>query len=221
MFEYLNNMKNNISFKSQIHIITSPKFKKIITDKSIYFCNYGKYKNIIKSNNFNTAGIKTCTGGILVNSDKTNAVGFHLWDALTLDDLMLNLKNIKNTIQSPINGVLIGSKKIINAKNSIPNFDKIYNDLLTICPNLSYFKTFTKEYGSADFKYISSKDTLYILLKDIVKKQGFDQVKEISNLSKLRTFFKEIYISPSDTLFINGKKISMEDAPEFFIKNKL
>lgn len=218
MFEYLHSMKKNISFKSQIHIVTSEKFKKIVTNKSIYYCNYGKFKNIVKANSFSTTGIKTCTGGILTTKDKTTAVGFHFWDALTLEELISNIKNLKNANPTPTNIFLIGSKELSTSKNSIHNFNKLHNELSNICSNISYFKTFTKEYGSSDFKYDATKDTIYVLVKDIVKKQGFDKVKEILSLKKLKNFFKEIYIAPTDTLFINGEKVNISDAPEFFTK---
>ena len=192
--------------------MTAKEFRKIATNNTINFINSGKQKNIIKSDNFCTYGIKTCTGGGLINKLQQEAVGFHLWDCLSSNDLDNYLKIIKNSLKNVSNGLIIGSKNLIDSKFSIKNFQKTHAQLKEICPEISYFKTFTDDFGSANFKYLANEDTWYILLQKTSPNTTNNRVQSITTLRELKNFFKEIYIAPTDTLIINGTKIQRSKA---------
>lgn len=208
-------MKNQISFKSNICIVTPQKFKKICGGKYIHFSPNKKRNNIIKSDTFCTYGIRTCTGGGIKNKNNTFAIGFHIWDGITGKPLDKTINRIKNSINRPNSALLIGSKNI--DKTSIDNFNKLQKELTKICPSISYFKTFTHPFASADFKYLRAKDTWFINIKTY--NDNTESPVSIKTLKALLKSFEEIFISPTDSLFINGKKITQNEAPQIFIKN--
>ena len=53
-------------------------------------------------------------------------------------------------------------------------------------------------------------------------KKYVDSIPEpIDTLDKVLSMFKEIYIAPTDKLFIHGKEITSKDAPQIFAKKNL
>ncbi len=197
-----------VSFKSKIHIMTPKAFSRVPSGKYIYFFDDGKTREcIVKSTKFYTTGIKTCTGGGVQNGNE--AVGFHLWDKLGVKSLKNKINKIKRSISNITSGLVIGSKQLKSAPNSVPNFEYILQSLQQECPNISYFRTFKNPSSFADFKYNLNNDTWYIRLTAGAK-------KDVTNIEKLKKFFKEIYIAPTDELLVDGQKVTVKDAPEFF-----
>lgn len=217
MFIFIPNMKttNNISFKSRINILSSTRFDKLpISKNTIHFFQDAKHNNIVLAPDFQTYQIRTCTGGGLTSKANPLAIGFHFWDELKYKDLKNYIKYIKKLMPTADSGILIGSKKVFDSDNSIPYFNELQQKLSEICPNISYFKTFMQPYGQANFNYFKNTDTWNINLN--ILKPYTEEFASIYTLKKLLTFFKEISIAPTDTLFVNGKQITKKQAPQIF-----
>lgn len=212
-------MNNNLSFKSRINIVNASEFKK--SDKGVYidFREGKSLKSVVKAPKFYTTGIRTCTGGGVVNDD--GSIGFHFWHQLERKHLKSNLNKINHLMPNIKSGLLIGSKNLSKtAKESVPNFEFTKNYLMEKCSNISYFKTFTETFAEADVKYSFENDTWDICLFSNIKKGKNNKDNSKLTLQKLKSFFKEIYISPTDELYINGQKVEKTDAPEFFVNTK-
>lgn len=217
MFIFIPNMKatNNISFKSRINILSPYHYLKSPASQNIiHYFQDAKHKNIVMAPDFCTKSIRTCTGGGLMSKNSSSAVGFHIWDEAKYDNFKTYIKHIKKIMPIADNGLLIGSKSLNDAEQSIPYFNKIQEQLLEVCPNLSYFKTFTKQFGQADFTYLRDIDTWNIRLSSL--KPYSTEMTHIYKLKEFLSFFKEISIAPTDTLFINGKQITKTQVPEIF-----
>lgn len=213
----MSDMKTNsdISFKSKINIVTSQKvFDSLQKGKYIHYYTDRTHNDIVKAADFYTVNIKTCTGGGLVSRKEKTAVGFHLWDKI--ENLGKAIETIKTNIISPSNGLLIGAKKRHIAEDSVPNFEKLKNSLSEICDNMSFFKTFKNQFSKADFAYCKEQDCWNIRLSTYDEKT--QKRLPVRSLKSLLEFFDEIFIAPSDTLFINGKQITPKDAPQIFIR---
>lgn len=206
---------NNISFKSRINILSPFRFGKLQTSSTIiHHFQDAKHNNIVLAPDFCTSNIRTCTGGGLMSKRSPLAAGFHIWDELKYRDLKNCIKYIKKIMPNPDSGLLIGSKSLIDAENSVPYFSKLQEKLTEICPNISYFKTFTHPYGQADFKYFRDIDTWNIRLSFL--KPYSEETSNVYSLKRFLSFFKEISIAPTDTLFVNGKQITKKQAPQIF-----
>ncbi len=200
-----------VSFKSRINIVTNKVFAELPAGRYIDFLMESPIRpNIIASDKFYTLRIRTCTGGGLKSSRSNEAAGFHFWDEkLNAKNLQSFINQLKDYVKNSDGGLLIGSKKITGSPNSVPLFKLVKKELTKICPNISYFQTIKKPYGEADFKYSLPDDTWNIRLTDT------DTVRTIN---KLQEFFEKIYIAPTDRLFVNGKEITKQEAPQFFKK---
>lgn len=100
---------NNISFTSNIRFVSYSKFKKTARmSRNINF-KLGA-RNIIKADKFHSYGIRTCTGGGLVNPH-VEAEGFHLLDDIAnMDNFDGIINKMFSYVQNPQRGLLIGSK---------------------------------------------------------------------------------------------------------------
>ena len=217
MFIFITNMKatNNISFKSRINILSPYHYLKSPASQNvIHYFQDAKHKNIVMASDFCTKNIRTCTGGGLINKNSSSAVGFHIWDESKYDNLKTYIKYIKKIMPIADSGLLIGSKSLNNAEHSVPYFNQLQEKLSEICPNISIFKTFTKQFGQADFTYLRDIDTWNIRLSSL--KPYSTEITHIYKLKDFLKFFKEISIAPTDTLFINGKQITKTQVPEIF-----
>lgn len=206
---------NNISFKSRINILSPIRFAKSRGSETvIHYFQDAKHNNIVLAPDFCTSSIRTCTGGGLMSKNNPLAAGFHIWDELKYKDFKNCIKYIKKIMPTADSGLLIGSKKIPDSDYSVPYFKEIQQRLSEICPNISYFKTFTHPYGQADFKYFRDSDTWNIRLSFL--KPYSDEISNIYSLKRFLNFFKEISIAPTDTLFVNGREITKKQAPQIF-----
>lgn len=205
---------SNVSFKSRINIVTSQKvFEGLKKGKYIHYYSDRTHNDIVKAADFYTINIKTCTGGGLVSQKYKTAIGFHLWDKI--ENLAKAVETVKANISLPSNGLLIGAKKRYIAEDSIPNFEKLRNSLSEICPNLSCFKTFKNQFSKADFAYCKEHDCWNIRLSTYDEKT--QKRLPVRSVKSLLEFFEEIFIAPTDTLFLNGKQVTQKDAPQIFI----
>ena len=189
---------NNTAFQSRIVFLSPRGFGKILSKKNknlTNICNYDiiedkkNWYNCYKTNvgKGYTSGVKTCTAGISVNKGKKASLFWHAEN--TLD----NLKNfpILGDLIKGTNIILVGSKK--GYKYSYEFFNQFINQAKGKNIPTTIFKG-TKS-SEADILYESKKDTLYICLKDIFKRDCY-----VSSMEDLKKACDIVEISPTDSI---------------------
>jgi len=192
---------NDISFKSNIRIVSPKRFAKISQN---IFRNNGELINCYdldpcfggidfqayrtKMKEGFTKGVRSCTCGLIVSDDKKSSSFFHLFNSI---ENILNLNKIENLFNGN-NCILIGGKEVcpesaelFNIVNNVAKKSKLPT---TVMYNLA--NTF-----EADIAYLSSKDTLYLCVKDIFKQNNY-----VKNIKDLKLVFKEFKISEKDNI---------------------
>lgn len=207
----------NISFTSRINILSSKAFDKLPKGKHIGFNPADNTPTILKSDIFNTVNIRTCTGGGIKSGNNNSVLGFHIWDICEDPDFTEQLSKIQNSFNSIEGGLIIGSKKVERAENSIKNFKIVKQTLQKKSKNISWFQTIRKTLGEVDFIYSKPDDTWNLRLCEWDCKNK--KYKTVHTLNKFLEFFEEISISPKDKLYIGGKEITKADAPDIFRKH--
>lgn len=198
-------VNSNISFKSNIKIVSPAKYK-MLTEKMaqnssceyIYEWRFLKHKllNLSKTNPYRlnanqvvTEGIRSCTGCFVVDKKSKNLpLAFHLYDELNSVEKVEDLdKFIKGT-----NAFLIGARG--KFKDSLPLFNKCENMLKKNKIPTTIMKDFRGKW-EADIAYDSTNDDIIICIKDI-----FDPRKYVNNFPELKNSFNKFELSPTDTM---------------------
>lgn len=205
---------NSLNFKSNIHFVSSPNFDKQMF-RSYFYCSAKKplMDSMLKGGDIWTQSIRTCSGGGLV--DNQGALGFHFFNSLETiqkvkEDLIPIVKKQNCKTKSAL---LIGGKRITN--DSVQLFSTVLDKLKDVVKP-SYFKIYKSIYAESDIGYDKHTDSWFINLTNPVDVRNIMARKEVLTLNALKKSFEEIKIAPQDKLFINGKEVTHNDAPEFF-----
>lgn len=205
---------NSLNFKSNIHFVSSPNFDKQMF-RSYFYCSTKKplMDSMLKGGDIWTQSIRTCSGGGLV--DNQGALGFHFFNSLETiqkvkEDLIPIVKKQNCKTKSAL---LIGGKRITN--DSVQLFSTVLDKLKDVVKP-SYFKIYKSIYAESDIGYDKHTDSWFINLTNPVDVRNIMARKEVLTLNALKKSFEEIKIAPQDKLFINGKEVTHNDAPEFF-----
>ena len=205
---------NSLNFKSNIHFVSSPNFDKQMF-RSYFYCSTKKtlMDSMLKGGDIWTQSIRTCSGGGLV--DNQGALGFHFFNSLETiqkvkEDLIPIVKKQNCKTKSAL---LIGGKRITN--DSVQLFSTVLAKLKDVVKP-SYFKIYKSIYAESDIGYDKHTDSWFINLTNPVDVRNIMARKEVLTLNALKKSFEEIKIAPQDKLFINGKEVTHNDAPEFF-----
>ena len=205
---------NSLNFKSNIHFVSSPKFDKQMF-RSYFYCSSKKplMDSMLKGGDIWTQSIRTCSGGGLV--DNQGALGFHFFNSLETiqkvkEDLIPIVKKQNCKTKSAL---LIGGKKFTN--DSVQLFSTVLDKLKDVVKP-SYFKIYKSIYAESDIGYDKHTDSWFINLTNPVDVRNIMARKDVLTLNALKKSFEEIKIAPQDKLFINGKEVTHNDAPEFF-----
>ena len=205
---------NSLNFKSNIHLVSSPKFDKQMF-RSYFYCSSKKplMDSMLKGGDIWTQSIRTCSGGGLV--DNQGALGFHFFNSLETiqkvkEDLIPIVKKQNCKTKSAL---LIGGKKITN--DSVQLFSTVLDKLKDVVKP-SYFKIYKSIYAESDIGYDKHTDSWFINLTNPVDVRNIMARKDVLTLNALKKSFEEIKIAPQDKLFINGKEVTHNDVPEFF-----
>lgn len=205
---------NSLNFKSNIHFVSSPNFDKQMF-RSYFYCSSKKplMDSMLKGGDIWTQSIRTCSGGGLV--DNQGALGFHFFNSLETiqkvkEDLIPIVKKQNCKTKSAL---LIGGKRITN--DSVQLFSTVLGKLKDVVKP-SYFKIYKSIYAESDIGYDKHTDSWFINLTNPVDARNIMARKDVLTLNALKKSFEEIKIAPQDKLFINGKEVTHNDAPEFF-----
>ncbi len=205
---------NSLNFKSNIHFVSSPNFDKQMF-RSYFYCSTKKtlMDSMLKGGDIWTQSIRTCSGGGLV--DNQGALGFHFFNSLeTIQKVKEDLISIvKKQNCKTKSALLIGGKRITN--DSVQLFSTVLDKLKDVVKP-SYFKIYKSIYAESDIGYDKHTDSWFINLTNPVDVRNIMARKEVLTLNALKKSFEEIKIAPQDKLFINGKEVTHNDAPDFF-----
>ena len=209
---------NNLTFKSRI-VFLSPKGldeikRKYIKKDMSYLFNYNIlsdkpnlancYRQNVKVGY--TEHVKTCTFGVCADKGKNAPLFWHVEDnAYNMEKFPILANLIKGT-----NAIIVGSKK--NYKLSCEMIDRFIEKMNSEnIPTTIIKGTKTSE---ASMLYESNKDTLYVCMQDIYKKD-----KHVKSAEDLQEACDVVKVSPTDSLefydYLPETKIS-ERIKKFF-----
>ena len=203
-------MNNQVSFKSRIQFVPFAKFADTIHDAAKI--DFGNCYKFVKEDKFFSTEVRTCTGGGFVEPLK-NAMGFHILDSEYNNIAVIPwFERFVNF--NAENGLLIGAKDLPDEvyKYSMPNLKKIKKYMLSKKINLSVFGPHALRKSQSHFHFSLPDDTWTLCTQYYEN----NNLKEISSLKDLVFCFKNISISPKDTLFIGDKEITPKDCPSIF-----
>lgn len=203
---------NSITFTSNIHFVDRKIYSKLVKKNSIGY--WHNVSNILKADEFYTEGIRTCTGGGIVNLFK-EAEGFHFWDDKTNEKNFAKIVNsLFRFVKNPQRALLVGSKELEGCPYSIKQFErfkKVFNERIK---DVTLFERHRYENSQTHLHYSLNTDTWTIFSQ--YRKSDDGRCIQVKNLKNLRECFCHIKIADGDRLFIAGKEISPKDAPDIF-----
>ncbi len=209
---YENTMSEKVSFKSRINFVDRAMFDKIKRGTKILYKH--DTPNIIKDNEFFTEEIRTCSGGGLVKPF-VEADGFHLMDdVINFNNLHDFLVYLFRYVKNADRGLLLGSKELGTRPYSVKVFEKIKKAFLARIPNVSLFEGHTYSQAQTHFNY-SLKDDTWTICSEY-RPLNTKALLPVRTLSELKKVYRNVSIADGDTLFINGKQITPDMAPEIF-----
>lgn len=209
---------NSLNFNANIKFLDGKKFGKCGLD-NYFYCSYPAsplMESMATGDKFWTSQIRSCTGGGIIG--KEGSLGFHLYDATKNIEKVSNyFKNIvKDNVFEPISALLIGSKDIPSAPNSIPLYNEVAKQTKKMVTP-SEFKTFVDGFAEADIAYEKATDTWFVNAFHLQDKIFCTEHLEIESVNDLKSMFKLIKIAPQDRLFIGEKEVLASEHPELFI----
>lgn len=196
-------MISNVSFTSKIDFVKKPKIYNVFG--TAIFC-YPPESSIRKLSDFHTWGIRTCSGGGLVDTQTGEAVGFHCLDCKANRESITNyIDRLFKEVKNPDSALLIGGKSFEDSPYSMENMNIFEERLTQRVPNVSVFKEHVLPYSEADIRYVLSPDTWFIhsMYKPLTDYREFD----VLTLDELKNNYKKIHIADGDILMLQGQEI--------------
>ena len=194
-------MSNNISFKSNIRLV-SPRYFEKISEKInsqkgefidcydlIPFLNKIDYlafrTNMEKGS---TEGVLSCTAGVVARKGENCSLFMHLFNS---KENIKNLKIIKKFF-SGTNCILIGSKKELPYSKKL--FSLIEKQAKKANLPITKMQGLSPSY-EANLAYISNEDTLFVCIKDSNISRNYAK-----NKNDLKKLFDKLLISKNDKI---------------------
>jgi len=196
-------MNNNVSFTSTFNIVNKCKTYDMFGKEIL--CSPVE-ESIKSANEFYTWGIRTCTGGGIVDTKSKKAVGFHCLDCTeNAKNIISYINRLFQIVPNPDRAFLIGGKTLKGAEHSMEQFnefEKVFTDRI---PNVSLFKEHVLPYSESDIHYSLAKDTWTIhgMYKPLTDWREFD----VLSVDDLKKNYKKIHIANGDVLQIMGKEV--------------
>ena len=219
---------NDISFTSRINFVNTKTFDNcfrkgayvdfradneltaldMITVKAVERACGNKIKHprldVLKSDEFYTDTVRTCTAGGVIDTKSGKAAGFHIYDSLAnsekIDDI---LENIFGNVETPDRAVILGSKNLRSSIYSIPIFQKLLKGISERVPNLTVFKEHTLPFSESNMHYSLKNDTWTIqsMYRPLTDYKEFD----VASQEDLNKCFKEIKLANGDIITFGEK----------------
>lgn len=206
--------KKSITFTSRIQFVDRITYSKLHKKNRIGF--WHDVPNILKADEFYSEGIRTCTGGGIVDPLK-EAEGFHFWDDMTNKKKFPQIINsLFRFVKNPQRAILIGSKDIDGNPYSIEQFERLKKIFIDRIKNVSLFERHRYDNSQTHYHYSVDTDT-WTLFSEYQKRPNGRYI-QVKNLKTLQECFNNILIADGDKLFVGGKEITLKDCPEIFSK---
>lgn len=204
---------NSLNFTSKIRFVDSPVYRAM--KKSNYIDYFHDKPNILKAKEFYSEGIRTCTGGGLVNPH-VEAEGFHLWDDRTnAKNFSMIVNSLFRFVKNPERGLLVGSKELEGSPYSLPQFAKLKQVFSERVENVTLFQKHKFDNSQTHYNYSLDDDTW--TLCTTFRRSDNAKLNTVRSLKDLQNCFEKISIAKGDRLFIGKKEITPQDCPEIFI----
>ncbi len=204
---------DGVTFKLRINIVPEKAFEELKQGAYVDVRNIKQLPDdiklrvgIIKSDEFYTDGIRTCTAGELANTETKETICFHYYDDLN------NLENVKTfinflfgEIKNPDQGFLIGSKNLKNSNYSLPIFQSFYEEFTKRVKNLSVFREHLFKDSESNIHY-SQKGNILNISSTFRENMGTNY-SDLTSPGLLNNCYKEIKLANGDKLYINGTEV--------------
>lgn len=203
---------DSISFTSKIRFVDRPVYKMLKKNNFIDF-RHGR-PNILKSGEFYSEDIRTCTGGGLVNPG-CESEGFHFWDDMTNKKKFPELVNsLFRFVRNPQNALLVGSKDLKGNPYSLEQFARFKKVFLERVKNVSLFQQHKFLNSETHYHYSLDTDT-WTLCTSFQEKSG-GKLKFIKKPEDFLKVFDSVSIADGDRLFVGKKEVLPSEYPELF-----
>lgn len=203
---------DSISFTSKIRFVDRPVYKMLKKNNFIDFRH--DRPNILKSGEFYSEDIRTCTGGGLVNPG-CESEGFHFWDDMTNKKKFPELVNsLFRFVRNPQNALLVGSKDLKGNPYSLEQFARFKKVFLERVKNVSLFQQHKFLNSETHYHYSLDTDT-WTLCTSFQEKSG-GKLKFIKKPEDFLKAFDSVSIADGDRLFVGKKEVLPSEYPELF-----
>ena len=218
---------NDISFTSRINFVDRKAFDgfrkgdyvdfranndltaiDLLTLRAVEKLTGGEIKHprldVLKSDEFYTEEVRTCSAGGVVDTKTGEAVGFHIYDSFDNSERVQDvLENIFGRVKNPDRALILGSKNLKFSTYSIPIFRELYEGIAKRVPNVTIFREHTLPFSESNMHYSLKNDTWTIqsMYRPLTGIKEFD----VSSQDELNKCFKEIRIANGDVVTFGTK----------------
>lgn len=206
---------NNISFTSNIKFVKYNKaFLSSLTGDRIGYRH--NEPNILKSKDFYSMDIRTCSGGGFVKP-YVEAEGFHFWDDFTNKKKFPDIINkLFFYVKNPQRALLLGGKELPGNQYSLEQFQKLKKVFLERIKNVSIFEQHRHKCSETHYRYSLDTDTWTISSKFWERDGKELKAHSIDSVEDLLNCFEHVSIAEGDRLFIGKTEILPKDYPQLF-----
>lgn len=203
---------NSIAFTSNIRFVNRAVYDKLSKVNRIYYDH--NRVNLLKSDEFFSEEIRTCTGGGLVNPG-CEAEGFHFWDdAPNCKNFPEYINRLFRFVKNPERGLLLGGKDLEGHPYSIQQIEKFKKVFLERVKNLSLFEKYRYQNAETHFHYSLKTDTWTLL--STFRRDKNSGMRTVKNIDELLECFENVSIAKGDRLFMGKREVLPEDCPQIF-----
>lgn len=194
---------NNVSFKSTINYVNNFAYRRRVN--GIYFnCSNEPFGDCYVKNGFIwTDKVRTCTGIVLADTRKKEALGIHWLDSKEhYRYLEAAVNQIFQKFKTPNRCFIIGGKELGESEFSIPSLDKFIKTMSERVQSVTVFGKHLNQYDESNIHYNVFEDVLTLSTSNALNFES-----SVFDIETLKKTFGIIKIAKGDKLYINGKLI--------------
>lgn len=191
---------DNLTFKSRINFVKDNSFQQLKKGNPVGFFPFKE--SFLKSDEFYTEAVRTCTAGGIIDSLNKKVVGFHFYDGEeVLKNLQIYLDKMFSLLEKPDKALLLGGKHLHDAKYSVEIYQKVKETLKSRLDNVTTFDIHKLPWSESDLHYSAIDDvwdihTMWRPLTDYRERDLISQ-EDISNC------FESMELSSDDIITFN------------------